>query len=64
MDLRYDLNVTARMDVNLYSCLTVGPYVSYRRARSRSANAAGSNLMIGLSFSYIDLFNLIGKKGE
>ncbi|MBP5534400.1 MAG: DUF3078 domain-containing protein [Alphaproteobacteria bacterium] len=63
-DLRYDMNITARMDVNLYSSLTVGPYISYRRARSRSADVAGSNFMIGLSFSYIDLFNLINKKGE
>lgn len=61
-DLRYDLNVTARMDVNLYSCLTVGPYVSYRRAHRRGTDVAGSNFMIGLSFSYIDLFNLIGKE--
>ena len=61
-DLRYDLNLTARMDVNLYSCLTVGPYVSYRRAHRRGTDVAGSNFMIGLSFSYIDMFNLI--KGE
>ena len=60
-DLRYDLNVTAHLDVNLYSCLTVGPYVSYRRAHRRGSDVAGSNFMIGLSFSYIDLFNLIGK---
>ena len=61
-DLRYDLNVTAHLDVNLYSCLTVGPYVSYRRAHRRGSDVAGSNFMIGLSFSYIDLFNLIGKE--
>ena len=61
-DLRYDLNITARMDVNLYSCLTVGPYVSYRRAHRRGSDVAASNFMIGLSFSYIDLFNLLGKE--
>ncbi len=57
-DLEYDLNLTARMDVNLTKTLSFGPYVSYRRAQDRENSVAGSNFMIGLSFSYIDLFNL------
>lgn len=61
-DLRYDLNLTARMDVNLTKTLAFGPYVSYRRAHDRENSVAGSNFVIGLSFSYIDLFNLT--KGE
>lgn len=58
-DLKYDLNLTARMDVNMTNTLTFGPYVSYRLARSREANVAGSNFMIGLSFTYKDLFDLM-----
>ena len=61
-DLKYDLNVTARMDVAIHSTLSMGPYVSYRRARSREASVDASNFMIGLSFNYSDLFNLLGEK--
>ncbi|MDR2901782.1 MAG: hypothetical protein LBU87_01555 [Lactobacillales bacterium] len=57
-DLRYDLKVIARMDVALYKNFALGPYVSYRRAHDRQSSVAGSNFMIGLSFSYSDLFNL------
>ncbi|MGN1079237.1 MAG: DUF3078 domain-containing protein [Alphaproteobacteria bacterium] len=57
-DLEYDLNMTARMDVNISDTLTFGPYLSYRYARSREADVAGSNFTIGVSFSYKDLFNL------
>ncbi len=60
-DLVYDLNLTARMDVALNSTLTMGPYVSYRRGRSRAADVDASNFMIGLSFGYTDLFKLIGE---
>ncbi len=56
-DLKYDLNLTARMDVNISDTLTFGPYLSYRYARSREADAAGSNLTIGVSFAYKDLFS-------
>lgn len=57
-DLKYDLNLTARMDVNVSDTLTFGPYLSYRYARSREADVAGSNFTIGVSFAYKDLFNL------
>jgi hypothetical protein len=57
-DLERDLSATARMDVNLFNNLTMGPYVQYRRARSREAEVYASNLTLGLSFSYINLFDL------
>ena len=57
-DLKYDFNITARMDVAINSTLSMGPYVSYRRARSREADVDASNFMIGLSFNYSDIFNL------
>ena len=58
-DLIYDLNATARMDVQLNATLTFGPYMSYRYARSREAHVSGSNFTIGVAFTYKDLFNLM-----
>lgn len=57
-DLEYDLNVTARMDVDITDTLTFGPYISYRLAQSREASSHASNLMIGVSLSYKNLFHL------
>lgn len=57
-DLKYDFNITGRMDVKITDVLTLGPYLSYRRARSRQASADGSNFMIGLAFGYSDIFDL------
>ncbi len=57
-DLKYDLNVTARMDVDITDTLTFGPYISYRLAQSREAESHASNLMIGVSLSYKNLFQL------
>ena len=55
-DFRYDLNINARMKVQLYEKLSFGPVVSYRRAQSREADVAGSNLMVGVSLEYSDSF--------
>ena len=57
-DLKRDLSVTARMDTNLWGAFTMGPYVQYRRAKAREAQNYGSNLMIGISFNYINKFGL------
>lgn len=57
-DLKYDLNLTARMDVDITETLTFGPYVSYRLAQSREAESHASNLMIGVSLSYKNLYQL------
>jgi hypothetical protein len=57
-DLERDLSVTARMDTNLWGAFTMGPYVQYRRAKARDAEHYGSNLMIGISFNYINKFGL------
>ncbi len=57
-DLKHDLSLTARMDVDVTDTLTFGPYLSYRLAKSREAEKHGSNLMIGLSISYKNLLNL------
>ena len=57
-DLKRDFNAVARMDTNLWGNFTMGPYVQYRRAKSRQADVYGSNLMIGISFNYIMKYNL------
>jgi len=61
-DLEYDLSLTARMDVNVTKTLTFGPYLSYRLAKAREARVTGSNFMIGLSFAYQDLFQMLNIK--
>lgn len=57
-DFRRDLLVNARLDTNLWGDFTFGPYVSYRRALARAAEHYGSNMTVGLSFNYINKFNL------
>lgn len=57
-DFRRDLSVNARLDTNLWGDFTFGPYVNYRRALAREAEHYGSNTTVGLSFNYINKFNL------
>jgi len=57
-DLDRDLNLTARMDTNLWGAFTMGPYLQYRLAKARDAEHYGSNLTIGVSFNYITKFGL------
>ncbi len=57
-DFKRDLLVNARLDTNLWGDFTFGPYVSYRRALARAAEHYGSNMTVGLSFNYINKFNL------
>lgn len=58
-DLKYDLSAKAYLDVELWSGLNVGPYVSYRLAQQRAKGSpSGSNVMIGLSVSYKGLFDI------
>lgn len=57
-DFERDLLVNARLDTNLWGDFTFGPYVNYRRAKARAAEHYGSNMTVGLSFNYINKFNL------
>ena len=57
-DLRYDLELTAKMEVSLTDTLAFAPYVSYRQGKARGTDKTGSNMMVGLSLKYADLFNL------
>ena len=57
-DLKYDLDLTAKMEVSLTDTLAFAPYVSYRRVQARGTDKVGSNFMIGLQLKYADLFNL------
>ena len=58
-DLERDFNAVARMDTNLWGNFTMGPYVQYRRAKSRESDVYGSNFQIGISFSYIMKYGII-----
>ena len=57
-DLKYDLDLTAKMEVSMTDTISLAPYVSYRRGQARGARKAGDNFVIGLSLKYADLFNL------
>ena len=57
-DLKRDFSAELRMDTNLWSSFTMGPYVQYRRAKARDAENYGSNFVIGISFSYITKYGL------
>ncbi len=55
-DLEWDLSAVARLDANLWGNFTMGPYIQYRRAKSRAADLVASNTTIGISFNYITKF--------
>lgn len=57
-DLKYDLELTTKLEVDLTDTLAFAPYVSYRRGQARGTDKVGSNFMIGLQLKYADLFNL------
>lgn len=57
-DLARDLSAVLRLDTNLWGKFTLGPYVQYRLAKARGTSLYGSNLIIGVSFSYINKFLL------
>ena len=50
--------VLNRMDVKINNTLSLAPFVQYFMAQDRQSSAYGSNLMIGVSVAYSDLFNL------
>ncbi len=58
-DLKRDLSAIVRLDTNLWGNLTMGPYVKYRLAKARGVDVYGSNFMVGVSFNYINKFNLM-----
>lgn len=57
-DFKYEFSVITRMDVNIKDKFNLGPYLQYFQAQAREARNAGSNFMIGLSFSYSGLFDI------
>ena len=63
-DLKRDFSADVRMDTNLWGGFTMGPYVQYRRAKSREADVYGSNLQIGVSFNYIMKYDLLKPSEE
>ncbi|MCQ2574862.1 MAG: hypothetical protein MJ156_02025 [Alphaproteobacteria bacterium] len=57
-DLEKDFSAVVRLDTNIWNGFTLGPYLKYRAAKSRSAEHYGTNTSIGISFSYIHNFSL------
>ena len=63
-DLRRDFSADLRLDTNLWNSFTMGPYVQYRRAKSRQADVYGSNFQIGISFNYIMKYDFMKSSEE
>lgn len=59
-DFERDLNVTIRLDTNIWKNFALGPYFQYRLAKARGADKYASNTSIGIGFSYIHNFDLRG----
>ena len=57
-DLKYDLKLFAKMEVELYKNLNFAPYFSYRQAQSRMAEKTGSSVIIGVAIGYGNCFDL------
>lgn len=57
-DFKYEYSLTARLDVKLNNTISMAPFVQYFQAQDRQTNEYGSNLLIGVSLAYADLFNL------
>lgn len=57
-DLKYDLKLFAKTEVELYKNLNFAPYFSYRQAQSRMAEKVGSSIIIGVAIGYGNCFNL------
>ena len=57
-DFDRDLDANIRLDVSMWGNFTVGPYVKYRLAKARGSDMYGSNTSVGISFNYINKFNL------
>lgn len=57
-DFKYELDVTARMMVDLNNNLALGPYIQYLQAKDRGSPKYGSSTIIGVSLAYGGLWDL------
>ena len=57
-DFKYELNFTSRMEVEVKDSFKIAPYIAYFQAQSREADVKGSNLMIGVSFGFSNLYDI------
>ena len=57
-DFKYEYSLIARLDGKLNNTISMAPFVQYFQAQDRQTNEYGSNLLIGVSLAYADLFNL------
>lgn len=57
-DLEYDLNLAARLEVQLWKKLQLSPFVSYRLAKDRENRHYSSNMQIGISLVFSGLYHI------
>lgn len=57
-DLKYDISFGAYLDVKIIGVLNISPFIKIRQAHSRGAKNYASNINMGISLLYSDLFNL------
>lgn len=57
-DFKYEFNFTSRMEVEVKDSFKIAPYIAYFQAQSREADVKGSNLMIGVSFGFSNLYDI------
>ena len=57
-DFKYEFDLTSRMEVEIKDNFKIAPYISYFQAQSREADVKGSNLMVGISFGFSNLYDI------
>lgn len=55
-DLDYELELDARLEVQLFSHCSLAPFVKYYTAQARAFGTRGQNLQLGISFAFSHLF--------
>lgn len=55
-DLKYELELDARVSVKVWGNLSVEPFINYYQARAKSFDTVGRNLFVGISLNYSQLF--------
>jgi hypothetical protein len=58
-DYAYELELDARLQMEVLRKFSVAPFVNYYQAKGKSTDSVGSNLYIGVSLSYSRLFKYL-----
>lgn len=57
IDLSYEFEADARLDVQLYKNLYLAPFVSYYTAKGKYVSKRGENVYVGVSLSFSQIFH-------